>query len=245
MASNRGRDARPTVKQLPAKELHRCRRKYTDTEIQCDLCISFRIGCHATDDTTYPLLDHACFTALDVRMGNQLFPSVQHGLRSQSSRQTRFRSRDFHVARELGNDPGLWATDERHRNDRGRGPRGQPQEAAERAELLRTREQVAELGQENAPLMNARRSIRSCPVRSGGPVHRPRRVCRGRLAAAHAVLGPGFGTAPGHVDAPLSHARDTASRRRPRRTGTPARPTGRWGLPPRCVTRARWSQRSP
>jgi transposase-like protein len=62
------------------------------------------------------------------------------------------------VARELGIDPGMlsvWVKDERRRVAAA-GVRGdRPVEAAERAELLRLRRQVAELEKDNAFLVKA------------------------------------------------------------------------------------------
>ncbi|MEU4556712.1 transposase [Micromonospora violae] len=62
------------------------------------------------------------------------------------------------VARELGIDPGMlsiWVKDERRRVSAAEVVGDRPLEAAERAELLRLRRQVAELEKDNAFLVKA------------------------------------------------------------------------------------------
>jgi transposase-like protein len=62
------------------------------------------------------------------------------------------------VARELGIDPGMfsvWVKDERRRMGAAEAHGEKPLEAAERAELLRLRRQVAELEKDNAFLVKA------------------------------------------------------------------------------------------
>ena len=62
------------------------------------------------------------------------------------------------VARELGIDPGMlsvWVKDERRRVAAAEVRGDRPLEAAERAELLRLRRQVAELEKDNAFLVKA------------------------------------------------------------------------------------------